>query len=122
MNFKQTPEFKKDLKRLQKKWRSIPQDIKAAERGLAPLYVEQEGVDLGVLRKAFFSGKKAAILTETETHEVIKMRLDVESIGTSSKARIIFIAIKTGSEIIFVELYAKNEKQREDQTRIDKYL
>ena len=122
MNFEQTPEFEKDLKRLSKKWRSLPQDIKSAERDILPLYVEQEGVEIIRLREAFFGGYKAAVLMTTDAVEVVKMRLDCESLGTNSKTRLIFVAVKTEGTIRFVELYAKNEKTREDPSRYRKYI
>jgi mRNA-degrading endonuclease RelE of RelBE toxin-antitoxin system len=122
MNFEQTPEFQKDLKRLSKKWRSLPDDIKAAQRDILPLYIEQEGVDIVRLREAFFGGYKAAILTTTDSVEVVKMRLDVADLGRNDKVRIIFVAVKSHECITFIELYAKNEKSREDQARIKRYL
>ncbi len=84
------------------------------ERDLTPLYVEQSGVDITTTRNAFFNGKRATILQKTPGAEVVKMRLDVMSLGRSDKIRIVFVAIKTDNEILFVELYAKNEKPRED--------
>ena len=122
MNFEQVPEFQKDLKRLSKKWRSLPQDIKAAERDILPLYVEQEGIDINRLREAFFGGFKATLLTTTPRAEVVKMRLDVADLGSSDKARIIFVAVKSENTITFIELKKKNEKPREDPKRIKKYL
>ncbi|QQS18168.1 hypothetical protein IPL68_06050 [Candidatus Saccharibacteria bacterium] len=50
------------------------------------------------------------------------MRLDVAALGRSDKVRIIFIAVKTENEILFVELYAKNDKNREDPRRYRGYL
>ncbi len=122
MNFDYSPEFQKDLKRLTKKWRSLPRDIESVERDILPLYVEQKGVDIIRLREAFFGGYKAVVLTTTADAEVIKMRLDCESLGTNSKTRLIFVAVKTEGAIRFVELYAKNEKTREDPARYRKYM
>lgn len=123
MNFKQTPEFKKELKRLSKKWRSLPNDIRMAQRGIVPLYVEQTGVDIHLLRKSFFSGKRATILKSLDDgREVVKMRLDVESLGTRSTVRIVFVAVCSASTVLFIELYTKGEKDREDSERITKYL
>lgn len=122
MNFDYSPEFQKDLKRLTKKWRSLPRDIESVERDILPLFVEQKGVDIIRLREAFFGGYKAAVLMTTADAEVIKMRLDCESLGTNSKTRLVFVAVKTEGTIRFVELYAKNEKAREDLKRIKKYL
>ena len=122
MNFDYSPEFQKDLKRLTKKWRSLPRDIESVERDILPLYVEQKGVDIIRLREAFFGGYKAAVLITTADAEVIKMRLDCESLGTNSKTRLVFVAVKTEGMIRFVELYAKNDKPREDSARYRKYL
>lgn len=121
MNFDQSPEFKKDIKRLKKKWRSLPDDVEAVQRDLVALYVEQKDVDISKLREAFFSGKRAAIIQSDQNHEVVKMRLDVESLGTNSKIRIIFVAVYDGDKILFIEMYAKNDKDREDADRIKKY-
>lgn len=123
MNFEQVPEFQKDLKRLTKKWRSLPEDISAVQRDIIPLYIEQDGIDIGAIRKGVFNGKRATILKiVNEEIEVVKMRLDVQAIGKSDKVRIVFIAVRTQNTITFIELYAKNEKSREDQARIAKYL
>ncbi len=123
MNFDQVSEFQKELKRLSKKWRSLSSDIKAAEKDITPLYVEQEGVDIQRLREAFFGGFKAAVLTTTgDDVEVIKMRLDVADLGRNNKVRIVFIAVRSQNTITLIELYAKNEKNREDQGRIKKYV
>jgi len=122
MNFEQTPEFQKDLKRLAKKWRSLPQDIKAAERGLIPLYVPQEGIDIKQVHDTFFNGKRATILQMMDGCEVVKMRLDVASFGTSSKVRLVFVAVVGAQRITFIELYAKNDKDREDAERIQRIL
>lgn len=122
MNFDQAAEFKKDLKRLQKKWRSLPGDVEAAKADLVALYVAQPGINIQVLRDAFFNGKRATILySASDGVEVVKMRLDVESIGRNDKARIVFVALKHADKVLFIELYAKNEKDREDQARIKKY-
>lgn len=122
MNFEQAPEFQKDLKRLKKKWRSLPGDISQAEKDILPLYVNQEGVDIARLREAFFNGKRATIVRETDNTEVVKIRLDVESLGSNDKVRVVFVAVKTNNTITFVELYAKNEKSREDPKRYKPFI
>lgn len=123
MNFDETPEFKKDVKRLAKRWRSIPKDIENAKPYILPLYeYRADDVEVSIYREGFFGGKRAAILRNTLTGEVIKMRLDVAELGRNDKVRIVFVAIKTESTIRFIELYAKNDKEREDVARITKYL
>ena len=123
MNFSETAEFQKDVKRVAKKWRSIPGDIDASKVYISPLYEKlDKDVSVELYRQAFFSGKRAAVLLAGEDFEIIKMRLDCESLGTNSKIRIIFVAVKTEDTIEFVELYAKNEKDREDKKRFAQYV
>ena len=73
-------------------------------------------------RSLFFDGKRATILHQSQTHEVIKMRLDTETRSMSGKLRLVFIAVISDGAVTFIELYAKNVKNREDQQRIQKYL
>ncbi len=123
MNFDFAPEFKKDLKCLAKKWRSLYDDIENSKNKIENLYIKRDDIDINQYRADLFATKKAAILFGSNDNiEVIKMRLDVECLGRSDKVRIIFVAIKNPGEIKFIELYAKNEKPREDQKRIQKYL
>jgi len=124
MNFNYVPEFEKELIKLTKKWRSLPDDLEGAKKRIKDLYIPQnENDQLLEYRNAFFNGKRATILQQLgDGTEVIKMRLIVESLGSNDKVRIIFIAIRSNDEIKFIELYAKNEKDREDQRRIKKYL
>ena len=123
MNFSEALEFTKEVKHFAKKWRSVPNDIKVARQYIVPLYEQiVNGVDTDQYRQRFFNGKTATILYTNADTEVIKMRLDVESLGRNDKVRIVFIAIKNANDIKFIELYAKNEKPREDAKRIRRYL
>jgi len=124
MNFEYTAEFKKDLKRLQKKWRSLPSDLGDVELQITSLYISDDNpAELAEYRAAFFSGKRATILLNNDNKkEVVKMRLVVSSLGTNSKVRIIFIAVVADGIVQFIELYSKSDKDREDQSRIKKYL
>ena len=123
MNFSETPEFKKEVKHFAKKWHSIPDDINAVQQYILPLYVQMDaGVDIGQYRQKFFNGKTATILYSNTDTEVVKMRLDVIDLGRNDKVRLVFIAIRNKDEILLTEIYAKNEKSREDQKRIKKYL
>ena len=123
MNFSEAPEFSKDVKRLAKKWRSIPSDLEAAKVYIAPLYESlSDDVDINMYRGEFFSGKRAAILHTDGDTEVVKMRLDVADLGRSDKVRIIFTAVKTKEAITFIELYTKNDKAAHDQKRLNRYV
>jgi hypothetical protein len=119
MNFDQTPEFQKDLKGLSKKWRSLPQDIEDAQLLITDVYADSEQREL--VQQKFFDGKRATRLVPGVV-EVVKMRLDVAALGTNSKVRVVFVAIIAESSVVFVELYAKNEKDREDPKRYRDFI
>lgn len=120
MNFEYAPEFQKEVKKLQKKWRSLPDDLKAAQNQITSIYEQAEAQE--EFRTAFFNGKRAAVLYENEHIEAVKMRLDVESIATNSKVRILFIAVKDGDTVTFIEMYAKNDKSTHNQKRLNRYM
>ncbi len=122
MNFEQTPEFKKDLKALAKRVPTIASDVKRVRSKVEALYIESPEYNLVEYRKQFFSSKKAAILPgSTDLIEIIKMRLDTDTPQYRQKLRIVFVAIRQNDRILLVELYSKNNKNREDISRIRKY-
>lgn len=117
LNFEYTPEFEKDLKILKKRWRSLPADVTSVETALAVVYSGDDEI-----YRQFFAGGRATVITKTADSEVVKMRIDCKSLGNDKKTRLIFIAIRTGSSVKFIELYSKSDKDREDQSRIKKIL
>ncbi len=114
MNFNQTAEFKKELKQFTKSYRSVPNDLLELEKTASILHLPQ--------MQHLFSGKSFSKLTVTATHTVVKARFDCASLGSKGLLRIIAIVNNDGSEAIFVELYSKSNKPREDFNRIKKYL
>jgi hypothetical protein len=122
MNYDETPEFSRELKRFAKKWRTLPADIATAKQAIEKLYIEQEGVNLEEYRGFLFSGKRATTLEQTTGCEVVKMRLDCAALGNKNLLRLVFIFIKTENGVLLVELYSKNERSREDAKRIKEYL
>ena len=122
MNFDETAEFTRELKSLTKRWDSLHNDLEKVKRQIETLYMENSEINMNEYRQNFFNGKRATILRQSEDNEVVKMRLDCASLGNKSLLRLIFIYIKTGSRVLLVELYSKNDKSREDTTRIKRYL
>ncbi len=122
MNFEQTPEFSKELKKLSKKWASLPSDLLIAKKIISSFYVPQKEVDLEETRKLYFNGKRASIKKSINGREGIKMRLNCASLGSNQKLRIIFIAIKIKNTVLLVEIYSKSKKSREDEFRFKKYF
>lgn len=112
MNFEQSREFQKEFKRLGKKYRSLKGDLVKFQRLVAKL-------DEPVMQY-FFEGNRATKLVAQPDVEVVKARLDCADLGNKQLLRIVYI--KRGDRVLFVELYAKNDKPREDKLRIKRYL
>jgi len=114
MNFDQTPEFAKELKAFAKKYRSLTGDLEKFQ----VLISSSEELE----RLHFFEGNAATKLNVGEGYEVVKARLDCASLGNKQMLRIIYIHKTEIHSVLFVELYAKNVKSREDDKRIKNYL
>lgn len=117
LSFEYTPEFTKDLKTLKKRWRSLPSDVVLAESALRVVYADNDEI-----YRQFFASKRATVITKAADFEVVKMRIDCKSLGNDKKTRVIFIAIRTENKIKLIQLYAKNSNEREDTSRIKRYL
>lgn len=110
MNFKETDGFRKDLKQLQKKFRSLSQDLELFKKLIT---AEPMG-----------NGRNFAILHDSGPIKIIKARLFCRSLLRSSLRIIYAYCEKTGeiAWIEFIELYFKGQQVREDQKRIQDYL
>lgn len=84
------------------------------------LYEGANGLPADHIRKLFFASKKGAVIqAESNKYEVVKVRVDCADLNKDIlRASFIY----SGKTITLVELYAKNEKSREDISRIQKYL
>jgi len=126
MNYSSTSEFDKELKKLTKDWRSLPKDLELVIKTLPLLYVlqgDESETTLQLRHEQFFRTKRATILKTTDDgKEVVKMRLDCVSLGSKDIIRLVFVFDRDAHTITFIELYAKNKKENEDQARIKKYL
>ena len=126
MNFSTSSEFDRELKRFSKSWPSLKADFNPVYKTLPLLYTIQDNetdFDLRLRRRNFFNNKRATLLHTIESGaEVAKMRLDCKSLGNKDVLRLVFVYIKKGETIEFIELYSKTEKSREDQQRIKSYL
>lgn len=116
MKIIRSKEFEKELKALTKKWRSLPKDLMIAEKVIDIIYNNEEQ------KRLYFSSKKATVLINKEGKEVVKFRLDCASLGSKDILRLIFIFVVKDKFMTLIEIFPKNEKNREDLHRIEKYL
>ncbi len=107
MNFDKLSEFQKELKRLGKKYKSLPDDL---QEFCSVVSV----IPLG-------NSKHFNIIAQTESFCAIKARLFCKYLkGTS--LRIVYSYFEQQQRIEFIELYFKGDKENEDHERIKEYL
>lgn len=107
MNFKEWPEFSKECKRLGKKYKSLPSDLEEFCKivSVAPLG----------------NSKHFVVITKTKSFYIIKARFFCRYLKGSS-LRIIYSYHQLESEVEFLELYFKGDKNNENSERIKEYL
>src|SRR3989339_1748738 len=106
-HFKQLPEFKKELKKLSKKYQTLHQDIKTLEKVLD---VQPTGI-----------GKNFTILHHSEEVVLVKTRLACKSLRDRSM-RLIYAYHDYTPTFVYIEIYFKGDKENEERERIKEYL
>lgn len=106
-HFNQSPEFEKEFKKLSKKYRSLPKDLKDFEEVLG---ASPTGL-----------GKNFTIVHRAESVKIVKARLACESLRDRS-IRIVYAYHDNTFQVMYIEIYFKGDKENEDRTRIEKYL
>jgi mRNA-degrading endonuclease YafQ of YafQ-DinJ toxin-antitoxin module len=109
MIFLELEEYRKDLKSLLKKYRSLPEDLEVLKQVLAVLPNERPP----------FSFKISDLGLTTCVIKVKKIACkSLKGRGINSGLRLIYAHFKEDSKIVFVEIYHKNAKENEDRNRI----
>jgi mRNA-degrading endonuclease RelE of RelBE toxin-antitoxin system len=109
MTFDDLDEFRKDLKSLLKKYRTLNDDLDVVKKVLAIFPDERPPFSFRIdnlgLKTCVIKVKKIAC-------KALKGR------GVNSGFRLIYAYFKEEEKITFVEIYHKNEKENEDRQRI----
>lgn len=113
MELEETDEYLKDIKRLRKKYKSLPKDlavlvkvIKFTPKARPPFSYQIQGLKI----------KTSVIKVKKIASDSFKGR------GARSGFRLIYAWLEEEKRIVFVELYHKNEKDTEDRERINRYF
>ena len=113
MIFDEIQEFTKDLKRLQKKYPSLDDDLESLKKILR---IEPHAVPP-------FSFEIDGLKISTCMIKVRKIACkSLKGRGVNSGLRLIYAYFREESRIVLVELYHKNNKSGEDRERIKKYF
>lgn len=109
MTFDELVEFKKDLKNLLKKYRTLNDDLDVVKQVLATAPDERPPFSFRIdnlgLETCIIKVKKVAC-------KALKGR------GVNSGLRLIYAHFQEEKRIVFIELYHKNDKENEDRQRI----
>ena len=109
MTFDELSEFKKDLKNLLKKYRTLNDDLDVVKRVLEILPDERPPFSFRIdhlgIKTCIIKVKKIAC-------KALKGR------GVNSGLRLIYAHFPDEQKITFIELYHKNDKENEDKSRI----
>lgn len=109
MTFDELAEFKKDLKNLLKKYRTLHDDLDVVKKVLEVTPDERSSFSFRInnlgLETCIIKVKKIAC-------KALKGR------GVNSGLRLIYAHYQEKQKIIFIELYHKNDKEKEDRQRI----
>jgi len=107
MNFDETQDFKREFKKLSKKYHSLGSDLEELKKVLT-------NFPLG-------TGKNFILLREEDSVNIVKGRLFCQSLKKSS-LRIVYAYHDKVVTFVFLELFSKSDKSREDKKRISQYL
>jgi mRNA-degrading endonuclease YafQ of YafQ-DinJ toxin-antitoxin module len=109
MTFDELTEFKKDLKNLLKKYRTLNDDLEVVKKVLEIMPDERPPFSYRIdnlgLKTCVIKVKKIAC-------RALKGR------GVNSGLRLIYAHLQEEEKIVFIELYHKNDKENENRQRI----
>ncbi|GHT43384.1 hypothetical protein FACS189438_0450 [Bacteroidia bacterium] len=109
IKFEELPEYQKDLKRLQKKYRTLAGDLE---------YVRQDVNDEPGATPPF-SFRIEGLGIATCIIKIKKIASDsFKGRGVNSGFRLVYAWFEQEERIVFIELYHKNEKENENRQRI----
>ena len=109
MTFEELTEFRKDLKNLLKKYRTLNDDLDVVKQVLAAIPEARPP----------FSFRIDNLGLETCVIKVKKIACKaLKGCGVNSGLRLIYAYFEREAKIVFVELYHKSDKENEDKQRI----
>ena len=109
MIIEELPEYKKDLKDLLKKYRTLAEDMETVKKVL----------NVSPDERPPFSFRIDSLGIETCVIKVKKIACrSLKGRGVNSGMRLIYALFKEEGKIVFIELYHKNGKETENRQRI----
>jgi mRNA-degrading endonuclease RelE of RelBE toxin-antitoxin system len=116
IDYIELPEFRKDFKKLEKRYHTLSGDFTVAKKAAIELFHEREIDNQSIFEINGLNGKVPVYKLKKFACRALKGR------GNKSGIRIIYAYNKGGREIHFIEMYFKGDKENEDRARIAAYL
>ena len=117
MIYKIIPEFEKDLKRLTKKYDTLPEDLENARKYAIELF-HFHNID----NNSIFAIPKYC----TEKYKSYKVKKfacrSLKKKGNQSGIRVIYIYHEESQTVTFIEIYHKNGQANENKRRIEDFF
>lgn len=109
MDFSESDEFKKEFKKLVRKYQTFEEDLRVAKKAIM---VAPSG-----------NGTKHWNILKHDGADryIIKMRMMCRAVK-GSQFRIVYLYDGAKVEVLFIEVYFKGNKKREDTERIDNFF
>ena len=105
--FNRLPAFEKGIKRLQKKYKTLEDDLEKFEKVLV---TSPTGV-----------GENFTIVHDSGNIKIVKARMACRALRDRS-LRVIYAYLEQEQEIDFIEIYFKGDKENENRDRIVEYF
>lgn len=117
IEYDESGEFKKDLKKLVKRFRSLPEDLNTVKKAVIELR-HVKGID------NLSTFEIPGFFTENSNFWKIKKFAckSLKGRGVQSGIRVIYNWCKNYDKVIFVEIYYKGDKENEDSARIKRFI
>ena len=106
-HFNSLPEFNKEFRKLEKKYKSLTEDLKFLEKILA-----ENPVGFGT---------NFAIIHSDQNCKIVKARLSCRSLRGRS-LRVIYAYHEDCINFMYIEIYFKGNKENHDYERVEEYL
>ena len=116
--YKETDNFKKDFKKLLKKYKTLNEDFELLKKTTIELFHIKN-----INNNSIFLCEGQQKTNKIEIYKIKKIACrSLKNYGCNTGLRIIYSYNKEKNEVEFIQFYHKNENPNEDRDRIKKYL
>ena len=118
MKYELTKQFERDFKKMQKKYPTLPDDLRIVKQYDIELFHQQQIDKQGILKIENASNTK-----ELQFYKIKKFACKyLKGSGSRSGIRVIYAYFPLQQKIVFLEIYFKGKQEKENRTRIKNFI